>query len=99
MTAKATIITVNTPQPAIMKLVLQPDKIEKFVDLRLSMEEAEVIRWLSGTELASPITGKYSLMSLYSVLGGAGVKDAKSYKGLLPTRCRDNSGAWYWGLK
>jgi hypothetical protein len=92
----AKIITVLTPQPAVMQLVPQPDKEEKLVQVNLTMEQAEVILWLSGTELNSPVIGRRSLDGLFDILLRAGVNEPKKLQKALPARHQFNSGAWYW---
>jgi hypothetical protein len=93
----AKIVTIMVPQPPVMQMVQQPDKEEKFVELRLTMKDAKTLRALSGKECGSPLeNGRCSLEVIFSALSAAGVTSDERYIDYRPAVHPTNSRAWSW---
>lgn len=94
MSTTAKIVTVKTPQPPIP----QPDKEETFVELRITMQTAQLLRSLGGKEVTGrQPSGVPTLSDLFRALQVAGVSSHDAVRNMTPVDIPGNG--WCWAKK
>src|SRR5687768_6715345 len=89
---QATAVIISVPRPAP-----PPPPPDEYVELKITMQQASVLKSLLGKYCTSGLPFHLSLTGVFDALSKAGIKVAPELANRRPVAAPYNGGGWCWG--